>query len=69
VALLIRRVITQLQATAITISHDIHSAVQIGDQIALMDEGTLAWQGKAKELHRTSHPLMRQFIACSASGF
>jgi phospholipid/cholesterol/gamma-HCH transport system ATP-binding protein len=67
VALLIRKVITQLKATAITISHNIHNAVQIGDQIALLDEGGLVWQGKTDALQHTLHPLMRQFVACSFS--
>jgi phospholipid/cholesterol/gamma-HCH transport system ATP-binding protein len=62
---LIRKVITQLKATAITISHDIHSAMQIGDHIALLDDGALAWHGKCNELHRTTHPIMRQFVECT----
>jgi phospholipid/cholesterol/gamma-HCH transport system ATP-binding protein len=62
---LIRKVITRLKATAITISHDIHNAGIIGDYIALLNDGTMAWQGKTEDLGLTTHPIMKQFIACS----
>lgn len=65
ISCLIRRVIGQLKATAITISHDIHSAMHIGDHIALLDDGVLAWHGTVEELPHTEHPLMRQFIKCT----
>lgn len=65
ISVLIRKVITQLQATAITISHDIHSATHIGDHIALLHDGVLGWHGKSNELHRTTHPIMRRFIEYS----
>jgi ABC-type transporter Mla maintaining outer membrane lipid asymmetry ATPase subunit MlaF len=39
--------------------------MQIGDHIALLDDGALAWHGKCNELHRTTHPIMRQFVECT----
>ena len=65
ISLLIRKVITQLQATAITISHDVHSATHIGDHIALLHDGTVGWHGQANELHKSTHPIMRRFVECS----
>lgn len=65
ISLLIRKVITQLQATAITISHDIHSATHIGDDIALLHDGVVGWQGKSSQLHAATHPIMRRFVDCS----
>jgi len=65
ISLLIRKVLLELKATTLTISHDIHSAAQIGDHIALLDEGVVAWYGKSNELRRTTHPVMRKFVDCS----
>lgn len=62
ISLLIRKVCRQLNATALIICHDVHSALCMGDRIALLHQGQLAWQGAVQEVGTTTHPVMRQFV-------
>lgn len=62
ISTLIRRVIDQLQATALTVTHNMHNAHVIGDRVMLLDQGTIAWQGPAQTLAQEDHPLVREFV-------
>ncbi|MFN3274646.1 MAG: ABC transporter ATP-binding protein [Paracoccus sp. (in: a-proteobacteria)] len=42
---LIRSIVTETGATAITITHDMGSVQAIGDRVALLQGGTIAWDG------------------------
>lgn len=59
---LIRRNVTELGATAITITHDLNSARKIGDKIAMIYEGQIIWCGKATDIDQCDHPHVQQFI-------
>lgn len=57
---LIRASTQKLGATAITITHDIRSARRIADQVAMLHEGAIIWQGRG--LESVDDPRVAQFI-------
>lgn len=59
---LIRSTIDDLGAAAITITHDIASARRIGDHVAMLYEGRIAWTGPAAQLMESGHPVVDQFV-------
>ncbi len=59
---LIRSTIDETGAAGITITHDIPSAQQIGDHVAMLYRGVIAWQGPAPELMQSGHPVVDQFV-------
>ncbi|CAN5693043.1 ABC transporter ATP-binding protein [soil metagenome] len=54
--------VKRLGCTAISITHDLASARRIGDQIAMLHEGAIVWQGAPGELDQTSNPHVRAFV-------
>jgi phospholipid/cholesterol/gamma-HCH transport system ATP-binding protein len=53
---------TELGATTITITHDMHSARTIADEVAMLYEGKIIWQDKIRNLERSNNPVVDQFI-------
>lgn len=58
----------ELGATAITITHDIASARTIGDQIAMLYQGALIWQGSAETVMSSGNSYVDQFVHGRAQG-
>ena len=59
---LIRNAVDRLGATAMTISHDMNSVRQIADQVAMIHDGHIIWQGSVKEMETVDHPVVHQFV-------
>ncbi|MFI4983852.1 MAG: ABC transporter ATP-binding protein [Rickettsiales bacterium] len=57
-----------LGATTITITHDMHCASTIADQIAMIHQGKFIWQGMGKDMNNSGNPYMDQFIKGSSKG-
>lgn len=49
---LIRGIVTETGATAITITHDMESVRTIGDRVALLHGGRIAWDGPVAQMDR-----------------
>jgi len=47
--------------TALVVTHDIVSALGIGDTLLLMHEGRIAWRGVPVEWERSDHPMVKSF--------
>jgi phospholipid/cholesterol/gamma-HCH transport system ATP-binding protein len=47
---LIRGIVEETGATAITITHDMDSVRAIGDRVALLQDGSIAWQGAVADM-------------------
>lgn len=62
ISLLIRDVIKELNATTFTISHSMKNAAIIGDQIGLLDQGAIVWQGQPSVLQTDPFPLLQAFM-------
>ncbi len=60
---LIRSIINELGSTAITISHDINSILEIADKVALLDNGNINWKGKIEEFKTSKNKKIMNFIA------
>jgi len=65
---IIRRCVSDLGATAITITHDLHSARHIADNVAMIHGGQIIWEGKASDIDHSQNPYVEQFIAGSPTG-
>jgi phospholipid/cholesterol/gamma-HCH transport system ATP-binding protein len=59
---LIRSTIEETGAAAITITHDIASARRIADDVAMLYEGVIAWNGPAPNLMESGHAVVDQFV-------
>jgi len=60
--------VKKLGATAVTITHDINSAITIADRIALIYDGSIVWDGSVKEFQTTNNPYVVQMKTGSAEG-
>ena len=65
---LIVKCVRELGATAVTITHDMHSARKISDRLAMLYKGRLIWVGPAKEIDRSDNAYVDQFIHGRAEG-
>jgi len=50
------------------VTHDLHSAWKVGDQVALLHEGRVQFTGTPAEAEATGDRLMRQFIEGRSEG-
>ncbi|HSI02759.1 MAG TPA: ATP-binding cassette domain-containing protein, partial [Reyranella sp.] len=65
---LIVKCVSDLGATAVSITHDMASARKIGHRIAMLYQGKLIWQGPVKEIDSCGEPHVEQFIHGRAEG-
>jgi phospholipid/cholesterol/gamma-HCH transport system ATP-binding protein len=65
---LIARLVRQLGATAISITHDLSSARKIADRVAMIYKGRIIWQGPVGEIDVSGNPYVDQFIHGRAEG-
>lgn len=65
---LILQCVKDLGATAVTITHDMHSARKISDRIAMLYKGALIWVGPTAEIDRSDNAYVDQFIHGRAEG-
>lgn len=59
---LIRGLVTDLGSTAVTITHDMESARQIADNVAMLHEGRIIWSGPVDQLDKSGNELVDKFI-------
>lgn len=65
---LIRGIVVEAGATAVTITHDMSSVRKIADRVAMLHEGTIRWEGPAGEIDTTGNAYVRQFVQGVAEG-
>jgi len=65
---LIIKIVREVGATAVSITHDMVSARKIADRIAMLHKGRIIWQGKTAEIDRTDNPYVDQFVHGRAEG-
>ena len=65
---LIREIVTEMGATAVTITHDMSSVRAISDRVAMLHEGVIRWEGPVSEMDATPDPYVQQFIHGRAEG-
>ena len=62
IAGLIVRNVRELGATALSITSDINTAIKVADEIVLLHEGKVAWNGPPEEISNTGNPVVERFI-------
>jgi phospholipid/cholesterol/gamma-HCH transport system ATP-binding protein len=65
---LIREIVVEMGATAMTITHDMTSVRAIADKVAMLHDGVIQWTGPVGEMDAAEDPYLRQFITGSADG-
>jgi phospholipid/cholesterol/gamma-HCH transport system ATP-binding protein len=65
---LIREIVTEMGATAVTITHDMTSVRAIADHVAMLHDGIVQWTGPVAEMDATPDPYVQQFIHGRAVG-
>ena len=65
---LIREIVTEMGATAITITHDMTSVRAIADQIAMLHGGRVRWTGPVGDMDDSGDPYVSQFISGNPEG-
>jgi phospholipid/cholesterol/gamma-HCH transport system ATP-binding protein len=59
---LIREIVTEAGATAITITHDMTSVRAIADSVAMLNDGVIRWHGPVGDMETAADPYLQQFI-------
>lgn len=62
---LIKRITYENDMTTIINTHDMNSVMEIGDNIALLYQGELSWQGNKSEVLDSDNELLQDFIFAS----
>ena len=65
---LIVECVSELGATAISITHDMASARRISDRIAMLYQGRVIWAGAVSEVDASGNAVVEQFVHGRADG-
>jgi phospholipid/cholesterol/gamma-HCH transport system ATP-binding protein len=65
---LIVKCVKEVGATAVSITHDMHSARKISDRMAMLYHGKLIWVGRTGDVDRADNAYVDQFIHGRAEG-
>jgi len=65
---LIREIVTEMGATAMTITHDMTSVRAVADRVAMLHDGRIRWTGPTGEMDASGDPYLDQFIHGRAEG-
>ena len=65
---LIREIVVEMGATAMTITHDMTSVRAIADSVAMLHEGVIQWTGPVAQMDASGDPYLDQFIHGRATG-
>lgn len=65
---LIREIVTEMGATAVTITHDMTSVRAIADRVAMLHDGVVRWEGPVSGMDSSGDAHVDQFIHGRAEG-
>jgi len=65
---LVREIVVEMGATAMTITHDMTSVRAIADNVAMLHDGVIQWTGPVGEMDASGDPYLDQFIHGRAEG-
>ncbi len=65
---LIREIVVEMGATAMTITHDMTSVRAIADRVAMLHDGLIRWTGPVSGMDAADDPYLQQFIHGRAKG-
>jgi phospholipid/cholesterol/gamma-HCH transport system ATP-binding protein len=59
---LIRQLQAELQITSVVVTHDMHSAFQVSDRLAMLHGGRILLTGTPREFQESAVPAVRAFV-------
>lgn len=65
---LIREIVVEMGATAMTITHDMSSVRAIADNVAMLHNGVIQWTGPVAQMDSATDPYLQQFIHGRSDG-
>jgi phospholipid/cholesterol/gamma-HCH transport system ATP-binding protein len=65
---LIRELVEEMGATAVTITHDMNTVRTVADHVAMLHGGIVRWQGPIGEMDASPDPYLQQFIHGRSEG-
>jgi phospholipid/cholesterol/gamma-HCH transport system ATP-binding protein len=65
---LIREIVTEMGATALTITHDMSTVRTVADKVAMLYAGRVQWTGAVGAMEASGDPYVDQFIHGRATG-
>jgi phospholipid/cholesterol/gamma-HCH transport system ATP-binding protein len=65
---LIREIVDEMGATAITITHDMTTVRDVAHRVAMLHDGVIKWCGPVAEIDASGDPYLDQFIHGRAEG-
>jgi len=65
---LIREIVVEMGATAMTITHDMSSVRAIADKVAMLHDGKVQWTGPVGKMEKSGNPYLDQFLNGRAEG-
>ncbi|MBV9007803.1 MAG: ATP-binding cassette domain-containing protein [Verrucomicrobia bacterium] len=65
---LIRRLQSRFGMTSVVVTHDMRSAMEVGDHIAYLHEGRIYFHGTPAELERCDDPIIQDFLIGRSQG-
>src|SRR5690625_872266 len=65
---LIRKCVTDLGATGLTITHDMDSARRVSDRVAMLYQGRIVWEGPMDRIEAEGNAIVEQFVSGSTEG-
>lgn len=65
---LIREIVSDSGATALTITHDMSSVRAIADKVAMLYNGEILWTGSVDDMNQTQEPHVVQFTKGATTG-
>ncbi|MGY6535982.1 MAG: ABC transporter ATP-binding protein [Pararhodobacter sp.] len=63
---LIRSVVSEAGATAMTITHDMRTLSDVADKVAMLRDGRIHWQGSRDEALTSRDPILHEFVTGGA---
>lgn len=57
----------ELKVTSIVVTHDMASALKIGDRIVMLNHGKIVFDGTPEQIQQSQDPVVRQFVTGEAS--
>ncbi len=64
---LILKLQRELKVTSIVVTHDMQSAIKVGDRIVMLRQGKIIFDGTPAEIQNTSDPVVKRFVTGEAS--
>jgi phospholipid/cholesterol/gamma-HCH transport system ATP-binding protein len=64
---LILKLQRELQVTSIVVTHDMQSALKVGDRIVMLRQGKIVFDGTPAEIQKSTDPIVRRFVNGEAS--